>query len=422
MTATNATTTSPELYYTLPISQRSKSLTWTRTLLATAAAIVFATACLTINATQIGFLLPLRLLPFQWARQIYTDCIRFTKRAFGCLLILMCQWFAPTSLVISFEREGKGRFTPEQIERIVRKDQDGRVVSLDLPSKFVLIANHQVYADWWYAWCFTYFIGANGVHDSVFITLKKSLQWLPVLGWAMRFYNFIFLARSWVSDRVQLSTHLSALGKAAEQEDSPLVFFLYPEGTVVSKDTRPISKKFADKTGIDDMTNVLLPRSTGLHYSLRSLGPRIPDLKLLDITTVYPGIPPMGYGQSYYTLRSIFLHGIPPPTIHMHLRMFDVATNVPIGDLSKTNAAVNPRSSSAVEVEIPEKEKASFDVWLRELWHEKDMSMTKWFNGASFGEPSFEIPLRLRNKTDMCNGLGFFLPTIVGYVCSRIGK
>lgn len=37
------------------------------------------------------------------------------------------------------------------------------------------------------------------------------------------------------------------------------------------------------------MKNVLLPRSTGLHYSLRSLAPYIPDLKVLDLTVVYPG-------------------------------------------------------------------------------------------------------------------------------------
>lgn len=43
------------------------------------------------------------------------------------------------------------------------------------------------------------------------------------------------------------------------------------------------------------MKNILLPRSTGLHYSLRSLAPRIPDLKLLDLTVVYPGEPaPIG--------------------------------------------------------------------------------------------------------------------------------
>jgi 1-acyl-sn-glycerol-3-phosphate acyltransferase len=123
----------------------------------------------------------------------------------------------------------------------------------------------------------------------------------------MQFFNFIFLARSWASDRHHLASSLASLGKEARKEDRPFCFLLYPEGTLVSKDTRPVSKKFADKMGIvclpprssfsniiscsikPDMKNTLLPRSTGLHYSLRSLVPRIPDLKLLDLTVVYPG-------------------------------------------------------------------------------------------------------------------------------------
>ncbi|KAJ7275310.1 hypothetical protein B0H12DRAFT_251814 [Mycena haematopus] len=425
----------PELY-TVPISARTEGLPWKRKLIALASGVVFAVACLTMNITQIVFLLPLSVLPFKWSRTLYTDGIRHTKRAFGCLLILMCQWFAPTKLVISFEREGKGRFTEEEIERIVKKNKNGEVEWLDLPTKFILIANHQVYPDWWYGWSLTYFIGPRGVHDSVYITLKKSLQvslrfdiplwsqincfqWVPVLGWGMQFYNFIFLARSWVSDRVHLSSHLSALGKAAEDHDNPLVFFLYPEGTVVSKDTRPISKKFADKMGIDDMTNMLLPRSTGLQYSLRSLVPRIPDLKLLDMTTVYPGIPPMGYGQSWYTLRSIFLNGVAPPAIHYHLRLFSM-NDVPIGDLSKTR--LTDSKSSAVEVEIPEEEKSAFDLWLRELWHEKDRSITRWFETCSFDKTSFEIPLRLKQTRDTLDALGFFLPAVVGYMWSKTKK
>jgi hypothetical protein len=124
----------------------------------------------------------------------------------------------------------------------------------------------------------------------------------------MQISKFIFLARSWASDRVELVSHLSALGLQAERQDKPFTLFLYPEGTLVSKLTRPISKKFADKMGIvrsvscrglclipsfktfkPDMTNTLLPRSTGLHYSLRTLAPCMPALQLLDITTVYPG-------------------------------------------------------------------------------------------------------------------------------------
>ena len=135
------------------------------------------------------------------------------------------------------------------------------------------------------------------------------------------------------------------------------------------------------------MQHTLLPRSTGLHCTLRSLAPRIPSLKLIDVTVAYPGtccawrlvalpthstgIPRYGYGQSYYTLRSIFFDGVPPPKVHMHIRCFDVAQDVPLGDLSATRPSKIPNGSSstkgAVEVEIPETEKEIFDKWLREI-------------------------------------------------------
>lgn len=55
----------------------------------------------------------------------------------------MCSWFAPTNLVITFETKGPGKFTPEELGRLVEKDSNGNV-SLNLPAQSVLIANHQV--------------------------------------------------------------------------------------------------------------------------------------------------------------------------------------------------------------------------------------------------------------------------------------
>ncbi|KAK0208550.1 acyltransferase-domain-containing protein [Desarmillaria ectypa] len=407
--------------YTVPISERPRQ-SWRRTFSALLFFLVFNLGCLMVNASQFVFLLPLRLLPFKWSRAMYVDGIRYTKGAFGCLLILTCQWFAPTKLIVSFETKGKGCFTPEDIDRIVVKDKKGDVVSLNLPTKFVMIANHQIYLDWLYEWCLLYFIGPQGVHRYVYITLKKSLQWVPVVGWGMQFFNFIFLARSWASDRVQLSASLSTLGSEAERQDNPLAFILYPEGTLVSQDTRPISKKFADKMGIADLTHMLLPRSTGLHYSLRSLSPRIPDLRLIDITVVYPGIPPLHYGQDFYTLRSVFFDGIPPPVIHMHLRMFDVAREVPIGDLSGSNPEVSPKTEPMVEVDIPEGEKKGFDEWLKGLWKEKDDSIGMFYEANSFSREKVtevEIPLELRRKREMLDAFCFFLPAAVGWAWGK---
>lgn len=57
---------------------------------------------------------------------------------------LMNQWFAPTKLSITFETEGQGKFTEEEIHNIVERDVSGKVIALYLPSKCVTISNHQV--------------------------------------------------------------------------------------------------------------------------------------------------------------------------------------------------------------------------------------------------------------------------------------
>ena len=55
----------------------------------------------------------------------------------------MSQWFAPTKFVISFEREGIGRFSDSDLDEIVVTGDAGRV-TLNFPNKFILISNHQV--------------------------------------------------------------------------------------------------------------------------------------------------------------------------------------------------------------------------------------------------------------------------------------
>jgi hypothetical protein len=134
----------------------------------------------------------------------------------------------------------------------------------------------------------------------------------------------------------------------------------------------------------------------------------------------------MGYGQSYYTLRSIFFDRVPPPSIHMHIRLFDIAKNVPIGDLSKTNPEVVPERSSqgsVVEVETPEEEKAKFDLWLRELWYDKDRLFAKFHETGSFTPgvgPEVRIPLRLKRTREIFDSFCFFVPAALGYFSSWI--
>ena len=123
------------------------------------------------------------------------------------------------------------------------------------------------------------------------------------------------------------------------------------------------------------------------------------------------------------------MNGVPPPAIHIHLRMFNVAADVPIGNLSKEQTPVSNGTANdhMIEVEIPSEEKEKFDIWLRELWQEKDRFITQFLKTGrgdkgdeQNGRATASIPLRLRRKREMLDAFCFFLPAAAGYVWDKM--
>ncbi len=131
----------------------------------------------------------------------------------------------------------------------------------------------------------------------------------------------------------------------------------------------------------------------------------------------------MRYGQSYYTLRSIFFDGIPPPAIHMHIRRFDVAGDVPIGNISSGMSKTQP-SGDIPGVDLPEDERQAFDVWLRDRWIEKDRLIQRFHDTGTFSSsldkyPEIDVPLELRHMREVFGIFLFFIPAL-GYAWSRL--
>lgn len=81
------------------------------------------------------------LLEFLSVSNLSSRCQR--QAANSNCLALLSQLFAPTSFRVTFESEGPGAFTNEQVEEMVVRDANGRVTELRLPNKLVIVANHQ---------------------------------------------------------------------------------------------------------------------------------------------------------------------------------------------------------------------------------------------------------------------------------------
>ena len=231
----------------------------------------------TISATQyLGA--PLYLIN----QDYYYAYMALTKQSFGLLMITLTQWFSPTVVRVSGNKSVRGQL-------LVTKD--GRLQT-DFPERLIMIANHQLYTDWVYLWWVAY---TNRMHGHVFIILKESLKYIPIIGPGIMFYGFIFMARNWVRDKPRLRHRLQKLKArhsgpmSGSQSLDPMWLMIFPEGTNLSGNTREGSKKWADKQGIADLQHQLLPRSTGLQYCLQELQGTVDWI--YDCTVAYEGIP-----------------------------------------------------------------------------------------------------------------------------------
>jgi hypothetical protein len=259
----------------------------------------------------------------------------YTKECFAILVTCLTQWWAPTVVRVSGDSSMLGQLI---------KTKDGSL-KCNFSERLVLMANHQLYTDWLYLWWIAY---TNGLHGFVYIILKESLKNVPIIGWSAQMYNFIFLARNWEEDQQRFKKALSKLSNPRD----PMWLIIFPEGTNLSASTREKSKKWAEKSGLEDMKHQLLPRSTGLRFCLNEL--KESTEWLYDCTIAYEGVPPGQFGQDIFTLRSSFFEGRPPKSVNMHWRRFHIST-------------------------IPIHNTKAFEVWLRNRWREKDY-MLEYFN------------------------------------------
>ncbi len=289
-------------------------------------------------------------IPLYWYdREIYYSWMAMTKQHFGILIATMTQYWSPTVVRISGDASMDGQ---------LRLAADGRL-ECDFPERLVLIANHQIYTDWLYFWWISY---TAGHHGHIYIILKQSLKWVPLIGPAMQLYSFIFMARKWVSDKSRMGYRLQKLRRTHTDDKgqtylNPMWLLIFPEGTNLSANTRKTSAKWAAKSGTPDLRHALLPRSTGLQFCLAELKGSVEWV--YDCTIAYAPIPAGQYGQDIFTLRSVYFQGRAPQSVNMHWRRFKVA-DIPVDD------------PDAVQ------------KWVLDRWREKDELLDVFYASGRF--------------------------------------
>ena len=274
-------------------------------------------------------------------KNLFYAYMALTKQYFGLLATVGTQWFSPTVIRVSGDKSMQGQ---------LKQVDDGRL-ECDFPERLVLIANHQIYTDWLYLWWTAY---TAGMHGHIYIILKESLKYVPLIGPAMTLWGFVFMARKWEKDQPRLRHRLQKLnskhsgplsGSGGGDQLDPMWLLLFPEGTNLSRNTRNQSAKWSQKSGIPDVKYGILPRSTGLQFCLQELNDTVEYV--YDCTIVYEGTQPDYLASELYKLRSVYFQGRQPKSVNMHWRRFKIS-------------------------EIPCRDSKKMEEWVLARWREKD--------------------------------------------------
>ena len=148
----------------------------------------------------------------------------------------------------------------------------------------------------------------------VMTMLKRSLAFVPTIGFTHFLQGSLFLARAWERDEGQIRRKMEDMREG--RFPRPFWIGVYPEGTRLTAEKRMESQAFSKERSLPVFEHVLFPRTKGFVYLLRQLRPILSSL--LNATTSYTG------GGLY--LSHPLLHGrFTSHAIHVHLTRTDIA-------------------------------------------------------------------------------------------------
>jgi len=167
----------------------------------------------------------------------------------------------------------------------------------------LVISNHRSDVDWLVGWVIAQRVGCLGGTRAV---MKKSTQFLPVIGWSMWFSEYVFLARNWTVDEQTLKSGYEKMRGFPRT----LWVALFVEGTRFTKAKLLAAQQFAAQAGMRVPQNVLVPRTKGFVSAVQNLREFVPAV--YDMTVAISNVAPAP------TMLRMFQGK--PSVVHVHIR------------------------------------------------------------------------------------------------------
>lgn len=166
----------------------------------------------------------------------------------------------------------------------------------------VVISNHLTEYDWLFLSTVLHHFGR---FEDICIILKMSLRDIPLLGYGMKFFQFIFLNRKISKDRELIMSGASRLKRKGKYD-----LLLFPEGTYIDKYSHPKSHRWSSEANVEvegkrfDPEEVIIPRTTGFKILRENIRDDMEGI--LDITMV--GNPHVQYPNDVFSYWDVIMN------------------------------------------------------------------------------------------------------------------
>ncbi len=131
---------------------------------------------------------------------------------------------------------------------------------------------------------------------------KKSLKYVPGIGWGMWWLDFPFVRRNWEQDK----SHVTEVFSTLRTLKGSLWFMSFIEGTRLTPAKLAASQAFAAKQGLTPMKWVMYPRTRGFVAALGAMRDQMDAV--YDVTLAYPGGAPSLWEVASHQSRSAHVH------------------------------------------------------------------------------------------------------------------
>ncbi|KAK3774603.1 hypothetical protein RRG08_035032 [Elysia crispata] len=292
---------------------------------------VFVTSGLIVN-----FLMLCSCVIWPFSRHLYRKVNTYLAYSHWSQVAFLAQWWSGTEIVLYMK--------PEDLKYLGKEHA-------------LALLNHKYDIDWVMTWIMSERFACLG---STKVFSKKSLLYVPLIGWAWYFTETIFLKRQWEHDKNSIRRDLQR--SCDYPKGYYVTLLLFPEGTRFTEKKHQASLEVCRAKGYPELKHVLLPRPKGFAVTVHGLKGHFQSIFNCTVGFENNGLAP--------TLMNI-VNG-KPLVGHFHME------RIPLED-------------------VPSETEEESAVYLRELFKKKDDLFDDFLRTGKFSGPSHHIPRRVND-------------------------